>query len=97
LLSYAEIVHPNKTCYIAPMPIAKTAKTFRPTKPGPKGPDDAKDLAIRTQIRLYRDGLVRIDKLVAAGDGSNASEVIRRSLHETHMAELGFKRQGKAR
>jgi len=72
------------------MPIS----TFRKTKTGPKAKDATdKELAIRTQIRLYPEDLTRIQELIAAGYGTNASEVIRRSLHETYLAELGFKKQ----
>ena len=53
-------------------------------KRGRRENTDDSPRAQRVQIRLYPADLARIDDLVAAGYGENRSEVIRRSIDETH-------------
>jgi len=45
----------------------------------------------RVQIRLRPEDDQMIDELIAAGYATNRSEVIRRSIEETHKAELFLK------
>ena len=57
-------------------------------KRGKRPAGDDSPLAERIQIRLYPDDIKRIDELIAAGYGDNRSDVIRRSLSETHRWTL---------
>ena len=59
---------------------------------GRRKSEDDSPRAQRIQIRLYPADLAKIDDLVAAGYGENRSEVLRRSLAETHKWTLEAKR-----
>lgn len=59
---------------------------YRKSKPGPRKQSDVQTGKPPSQLvsfRLYPDDLERLDALVAAGYGTNRTEVLRRSLAET--------------
>jgi len=58
------------------------------SKRGKSGQGEDRPESKRVQIRLYPEDLERIDALIAAGYGANRSEVIRRSIAETHKWTL---------